>query len=56
MAAAIGYPELLRSIASIPDELRIVVGIALGYPDETSPINNFKRVRADMSDLVTWVD
>lgn len=55
MAAAIGYPELLRSIASIPDELRIVVGIALGYPDEASPVNNFKRVRADMSDLVTWV-
>jgi nitroreductase len=56
MAAAIGYPDLLRSIASIPDELRIVVGIVLGYPDEDVPINSFSRVRAELSDLVTWVD
>lgn len=56
MAAAIGYSELLRSIASIPDKLRVVIGIVLGYPDEASPVNTFKRLRADMSDLVTWVD
>ena len=56
MAAAVGYPELLRSIASIPDELLIVVGIALGYPDGAAPINAFKRVRADTSEVVTWID
>jgi nitroreductase len=56
MAAAVGYPELLRSIVPISDDLRIAMGIALGYPDDTAPINNFGRVRAALSDMVTWVD
>ncbi|MBN2254779.1 MAG: nitroreductase [Deltaproteobacteria bacterium] len=56
MAAAIGFPKLLRSIASIPEELRITVGIALGYPDGDAPINTFSRVRAELPDLVQWID
>ena len=56
MAATIGYPELLRAIASISDDLLIAMGIALGYPDDAAPINTFKRVRADRTDMVTWID
>ena len=56
MAVAVRYPDLLRKIASIPDDRRIVVGIALGYPDPDYPLNRFERKRADRNELVHWVE
>jgi len=55
MAVSIGYPALLRRIAAIPDDRRIVMGVALGYPDPYYPLNRFERVRADVSEFVRWV-
>jgi nitroreductase len=55
MACAVMYPELLRELLSIPEEKRIVIGTALGYPDGKSPANRFERQRATVDDLVTWV-
>jgi nitroreductase len=56
MAAAVRYPDLLRRIASIPDDRRIAVGIALGYPDPDYPLNRFERKRAEPREIVHWVD
>ena len=56
MAAAVRYPDRLRKIASIPDDRRIVVAIALGYPDPDYPLNRFERKRAEIRELVHWVD
>ena len=56
MAAAVRYPDLLRKIASIPDDMRIAVGIALGYPDPDYPLNRFERKRAESREIVHWVD
>jgi len=56
MAAAVRYPDRLRKIASIPDDRRIVVAIALGYPDPDYPLNRFERTRAELRELVHWVD
>jgi nitroreductase len=55
MAAAVQYPDLIREIASIPEDRRIVVGIALGYPDLAHEINNFERERAHLDEFVHWV-
>ncbi|HRV42675.1 MAG TPA: nitroreductase [Syntrophales bacterium] len=55
MAAAVGYPDLLREAAGIPDDRRIVMGVALGYPDTEAGVNNFPRPRAPLAELVTWV-
>jgi nitroreductase len=55
MAVSIGYPALLRKIAAIGDDRRIVMGVALGYPDPDYPLNRFERVRADISEFVKWV-
>ncbi|MDO9530151.1 MAG: nitroreductase [Syntrophales bacterium] len=55
MAVAIGYPELLREILSIPEDRSIIIGAALGYPDKDSPINNFERERAPLTEFVKWV-
>jgi len=56
MAAVVRYPDMLRKIASIPDDRRIVVGIALGYPDPDYPLNRFDRKRAEPREIVHWVD
>ena len=55
MAASIGYPSLLRKIAGIPEDSRIIMGVALGYPDPDYPLNCFDRVRADTGEFVRWV-
>ena len=56
LATAAIYPDAIRKITSIPDDKRIIVGIALGYPDLTFPINHIDRKRADISEFVHWVE
>lgn len=55
MAISIGYPALLRKIAHIPEDSRIIMGVALGYPDPDYPLNRFERARADTREFVRWV-
>ena len=55
MAAAVQYPNIIRKLAAIPDERRIVLGIALGYPDWNHELNKFERSRANLDELVQWV-
>jgi nitroreductase len=55
-AAVVRYPAAIKQIAAIPDNLRITVGIALGYPDNNSPLNNFERERSKIEEFVHWVD
>jgi nitroreductase len=56
MAASVGHPELLRKILSIPEDRRIVIGVAMGHPDQNYPINSFERKRADIDEYVKWAD
>jgi nitroreductase len=56
MAMAVRNPGLLRKILSIPEDRKITIGIAMGYPDFGFPINNFERKRADINEYVKWVD
>jgi len=56
MAAAVVHPDLLRSIAGIPDDRRIVVGVALGYPDDSYPLNHFERPRVKRENFTRWVN
>src|SRR5512136_2766506 len=37
LAAAVAYPDVLRSLLSLPESKRMVLGIALGYPDTSKP-------------------
>jgi nitroreductase len=55
MACAIAYPDLLRSLAHIPGDKTIAMGVVLGWPDPEAPVNRFKRSRAALDDFVTWI-
>jgi nitroreductase len=56
LAAAARFPAEIRKIAAIPDDKKIVVGIALGYPDPSFPLNNFERNRAKLDEFVHWME
>ncbi|MFP3868561.1 MAG: nitroreductase [Desulfobacteraceae bacterium] len=50
------YPNLIRKYLDIPVTHKIVVGIALGYPDKKARINEFRTSREPVENLVRWVD
>jgi nitroreductase len=54
MFCAVAYPDVLRTVAKIPETKTIVMGIVLGYPDMDAPVNQFKRSRAAIDEFVTW--
>lgn len=54
-ACAVMYPQLLRDSGVIPGNKLAVIGAALGYPEVEAPINNFTRERADLDEVVHWV-
>ncbi|HNR12586.1 MAG TPA: nitroreductase [Thermodesulfobacteriota bacterium] len=55
-ACAVMYPQLLRERALLPENKLAVIGAALGYPDMKAPINGFPRERADLDEVVQWLE
>lgn len=49
------YPEVLREMAGIPDSKRIIISIAIGYPDPDFPANRVVTDREPADSLTTWV-
>jgi nitroreductase len=56
MRAVVDYPEIIREVAAVPESKRIIVGIAIGYPDQDHPVNRLKSPREKIEDLVTFVE
>ncbi len=54
LAAAVAYPQVLRSLLNLPDSKKLVLGIAMGYPDTSKPAATFRSSREPMEALVTW--
>jgi len=50
------YAADIADVLSIADNKEIVLGIALGYADESSPLNNFKTGRADQAEILCWYE
>ena len=48
------YPENIRSVIKIPDTKRIIISIAIGYPDRDFPANQVESPREDIKNLTTW--
>lgn len=50
------YPEVLRAHTGIPETKRLIIAIALGYPDPEFPANNIRSEREPAENLTTWVE
>ncbi len=48
------HPEVIRKELDIPENLAIVIGIALGYPDPDSPQNKFRSTRRSIGESVRF--
>ena len=51
---AAAYPDEVRRIVGIPESKRIIIGIAIGYPDWDNPLNSLRTEREPIEELVTW--
>ena len=49
------YADEIKELLNIPENKRVVIGIALGYADRENPMSQFKSSRADLSELVRWI-
>ena len=50
------YPDLVRRHLQLPETHKIVVGLALGYPEPAAPANAFRTPREPLEKFVQWVD
>ncbi|MBN1663592.1 MAG: nitroreductase [Deltaproteobacteria bacterium] len=48
------YPDVIRKYANIPDSKRIVIAIAVGYPDPDDPANRIESSREPINNITTW--
>ncbi len=51
---AVLYPEVLRKHTDIPDTKRIIIAIAIGYPDWEFPANGINTTRVPLKNNTTW--
>jgi len=49
------YHAIIQKRLAIPDDRMIVVGMALGYPDDDAPVNRLTTERAPVADFTTFV-
>ncbi|MDO8472340.1 MAG: nitroreductase family protein [Dehalococcoidia bacterium] len=50
------FPQAARKHAMIPDSRRLVIAIAVGYPDWDFPANKLESTREPLNKVVTWVE
>jgi len=48
------FPEIIREFTHIPESMRIVISIAIGYPDWDFPANKLESKREPVENIITW--
>ena len=49
------YGNEIKEFLNVPEEKKLTLGIALGYPDTDSPVNKIKTGRDALENIVKWV-
>ena len=48
------FDDEIKEMLNIPEEKRVVIGVAVGYRDPEAPVNRSRSERAPLSELVKW--
>ncbi len=48
------YPDIARRFTGIPESKRIIISIAIGYPDWEFPANRLQSQREPYENITTW--
>jgi nitroreductase len=51
-ALLISYPDLIRAELEIPEDVWILMGVALGYRDRQHPLNQYRSPRRPLQEVV----
>jgi len=55
-AALAEYPDIVRQHLDIPDSRALVCGMALGYPDLSDPVNQYRTAREPVANFTLWYE
>jgi nitroreductase len=50
------YPEVVREHTGITPDKRLVIAIAIGFPDKDFPANHIRSEREAAENLTTWIE
>jgi nitroreductase len=53
-ASLADYPVIVRGLLGVDDQLALVCGMALGYPDLNAPVNQYRLERAPVDEFTRW--
>lgn len=53
-ASAVYYPEIIRKELNLDGSNKIIVGMAIGYPDSNAQINNYQAKRRAFDEMIYW--
>jgi nitroreductase len=52
----VSYPRVIRDHTGLPQNKRLLLSVAVGYPDWDFPANRVVSERQDLEEITTWVD
>ncbi len=55
-AALAEHPDIVRQVLKLDDHYAIACGIAIGYPDMTDPVNQYRTDRLDIDEFTKWYE
>ncbi len=50
------YEDEVKEQLNVHESKRLILSVALGYPEPGAPVNEFRSSRADLPEFVRWVD
>ena len=50
------YPDVVREIFNVPADMKLLLGVSFGRPDESAPINRLRQPRAPLSETAFFHD
>ena len=53
-AALAEYPQIVREYLNYPDNWYVLGGMALGYPDESAPVNSYRTPREEVASFTRF--
>lgn len=54
LAASMQFPDIVRSVLDIPEEKKIIIGIAMGFPDPDAPGALFRSTRSPVEEILRF--